>query len=115
MNRFIIVTRHDLIFMDRATQYFVRTGSFVIFAFLFYPDPGRFRVDEVTQDQREDCYVATLHINQVDVQDSRPYYLVVENERGADRHSVALKVEGLFPGEFQFRIISRRRERVKRL
>lgn len=53
----------------------------------------------MTQDQREDCYVATLHINQVDVQDSRPYYLVVENERGADRHSVALKVEGLFPGK----------------
>lgn len=59
---------------------------------------GRFRVDDVTQDQREDCYLATLHINHVDVQDSRPYYLVVENERGADRAVLILKVEGLFPG-----------------
>ncbi|CAO1380023.1 unnamed protein product [Diamesa hyperborea] len=58
---------------------------------------GRFRVDEVTQDQREDCYLATLHINQADAQDSRPYYLVVENERGSDRHSITLKVEGMFP------------------
>lgn len=61
---------------------------------------GRFRVDEVTQDQREDCYLATLHINQADAQDSRPYYLVVENERGSDRHSITLKVEGMFPGAF---------------
>lgn len=61
---------------------------------------GRFRVDDVTQDRREDCYLATLHINQADVQDARPYYLVVENERGADRHSITLKVEGLFPGWF---------------
>lgn len=60
---------------------------------------GRFRVDEVTQDPREDCYLAALHINQADVQDSRPYYLVVENERGADRHAINLKVEGLFPGQ----------------
>jgi hypothetical protein len=60
---------------------------------------GRFRVDDVVQDHREDCYIATLHINQADVQDSRPYYLVVENDRGADRHSIILKVEGLFPGK----------------
>jgi hypothetical protein len=59
---------------------------------------GRFRVDEVVSDHREDCYLATLHINQADVQDSRPYYLVVENERGTDRHSIYLKVEGIFPG-----------------
>lgn len=61
---------------------------------------GRFRVDDVTTDQREDCYIATLHINQADVQDSRSYYLVVENERGADRHSIVLKVEGLLTGCF---------------
>lgn len=64
------------------------------------PFSGRFRVDDVIQDHREDCYIATLHINQADVQDSRPYYLVVENDRGGDRHSIVLKVEGLFPGEF---------------
>lgn len=57
-------------------------------------------MDDVTQDAREDCYLATLHINQADVQDSRPYYLVVENERGADRHSITLKVEGMFSGAF---------------
>lgn len=55
----------------------------------------------MAQDQREDCYLATLHINQADVQDSRPYYLVVENDRGADRHSITLKVEGIFPGSFE--------------
>ncbi|KAG5681586.1 hypothetical protein PVAND_011002 [Polypedilum vanderplanki] len=58
---------------------------------------GRFKVDDVTQDKREDCYIATLHINQADSQDARPYYLVVENERGTDRHSITLKVEGIFP------------------
>jgi hypothetical protein len=65
--------------------------------FAFSPS-GRFKVDDVTQDRREDCYIATLHINQADVQDARPYYLVVENERGTDRHSITLKVEGIFPG-----------------
>ncbi len=59
---------------------------------------GRFKVDDVTQDKREDCYLATLHINQADIQDARPYYLVVENERGTDRHSITLRVEGMFPG-----------------
>jgi len=68
-------------------------------SFLALPTPeGRYRVDEVMQDQREDCYVTTLHINQADMVDSRPYHLVVENERGADRHSITLKVDGLFPG-----------------
>lgn len=75
------------------------TAQSVIFLFsLPFHASGRFRVDDVTQDQREDCYLATLHINQVDVQDSRSYWLVVENERGADRHPIVLKVEGLFPG-----------------
>jgi hypothetical protein len=61
---------------------------------------GRFKVDDVIQDKREDCYLATLHITQADIQDARPYYLVVENERGIDRHSITLKVEGLFSGNF---------------
>ena len=56
-------------------------------------------MDDVTQDLREDCYLATLHINQADIQDSRPYYLVVENERGTDRFAISLKVDGLFPGK----------------
>lgn len=56
----------------------------------------------MTQDKREDCYLATLHINQADIQDARPYYLVVENERGIDRHSITLKVEGMFTGKINF-------------
>lgn len=76
-----------------------KTRSIIFHFSQFRSSLGRFRVDDVTQDQREDCYLATLHINQADVQDSRPYYLVVENERGADRHSINLKVEGLFPGK----------------
>ncbi|XP_058056106.1 uncharacterized protein LOC131207508 [Anopheles bellator] len=57
---------------------------------------GRYRVDDVTQDSREDCYLATLHIEAADLQDQRPYYLVVENERGTDRHAINLRVEGMF-------------------
>ncbi|XP_053670698.1 uncharacterized protein LOC128721020 [Anopheles nili] len=57
---------------------------------------GRYRVDDVTQDSREDCYLATLHIDDADLQDQRPYYLVVENERGTDRHAISLRVEGMF-------------------
>lgn len=58
----------------------------------------RYHVDDVTQDSREDCYLATLHIKNADVHDSRPYYLVVENERGIDRHAINLNVEGMFTG-----------------
>lgn len=50
------------------------------------------------QDSREDCYLATLRIVDTDVHDSRPYYLVVENERGIDRHAISLIVEGMFTG-----------------
>ncbi|XP_031638814.1 hemicentin-2 isoform X1 [Contarinia nasturtii] len=56
----------------------------------------RYHVDEVTQHSLEDCYLASLRIADVDVHDSRPYYLVVENERGIDRHAITLVVEGMF-------------------
>ncbi|XP_055848314.1 hemicentin-2 isoform X1 [Episyrphus balteatus] len=59
----------------------------------------RFRADEVIQDSREDCYLATLHITKTDEHDSRPYYLVVENDRGIDRHAIHLNVEGTFAAE----------------
>lgn len=49
-------------------------------------------------DSREDCYLSTLHIHHTDEHDSRPYYLVVENERGTDRHAIHLIVEGTFAG-----------------
>ncbi|GLV42586.1 uncharacterized protein CBL_03325 [Carabus blaptoides fortunei] len=53
---------------------------------------GRYRVDDVTQDDREDCYVATLHIDAATATDSRAYYLAVENDKGTDRHAVQLYV-----------------------
>ncbi|XP_067635504.1 uncharacterized protein [Eurosta solidaginis] len=53
----------------------------------------RFRADDMLQDSREDCYLSTLHILHADEHDSRPYYLVVENERGTDRHAIHLNVE----------------------
>lgn len=59
-------------------------------------------MDDVTQDSREDCYLVTLHIDDADLQDQRPYYLVVENERGTDRHAVNLRVEGMFSGKCSF-------------
>lgn len=58
----------------------------------------RFRADDMLQDAREDCYLSTLHIHHTDEHDSRPYYLVVENERGTDRHAIHLIVEGTFAG-----------------
>lgn len=66
---------------------------------------GRYRVDDVQQDNREDCYLATLHITDANMQDARPYYLVVENERGTDRHAITLQVEGMFAGLHCFFII----------
>lgn len=63
---------------------------------------GKFRVDDVMQDTREDCYVATLRITDADPADARPYYLVVENERGTDRHAIHLRVDGTFTGAFIF-------------
>lgn len=65
-----------------------------------HPISERYHVDEVLQDSREDCYLATLHIKDADIHDSRPYYLVVENERGVDRHAINLVVEGMFTGAF---------------
>lgn len=62
----------------------------------------RYRVDPVSQDSREDCYLSTLHIADVDLHDSRPYYLVVDNERGIDRHAINLIVEGMFTGAIHF-------------
>lgn len=62
----------------------------------------RYRVDDVKQDTREDCYVATLRIVDADLHDSRPYYLVVENDRGIDRHAIHLRVAGTFTGAFSF-------------
>lgn len=54
----------------------------------------------MTQESQEDCYLAKLHIRDADIHDSRPYYLVVENERGIDRHAINLVVEGMFTGAF---------------
>ncbi|KAH8292457.1 hypothetical protein KR054_010297, partial [Drosophila jambulina] len=61
----------------------------------------RFRADDVQPDTREDCYLSTLHILHTDEHDSRPYYLVVENERGTDRHAIHLIVEGTFAEPYE--------------
>lgn len=56
-------------------------------------------------DAREDCYQAALHIANADLHDSRPYYLVVENDRGIDRQAIHLSVEGSFAGALSFSIL----------
>lgn len=58
----------------------------------------RFNADDLLQDAREDCYLSTLHILNTNEHDARPYYLVVENERGIDRQAIQLNVEGMFTG-----------------
>ncbi|CAH1986092.1 unnamed protein product [Acanthoscelides obtectus] len=55
---------------------------------------GKYKVDDVTQEEREDCYLATLHIRDTTSTDSRAYYLAVENDKGTDRHAVQLYVNG---------------------
>lgn len=54
---------------------------------------GRFKA-ELLADEREDCYEAKLHVSEAEPGDSRPYYLHVENDKGADRHPVVLTVRG---------------------
>lgn len=55
---------------------------------------GRYRVDKVIQEEREDCYLSTLHIKDASAIDSRAYYLTVENDKGKDRHAIQLYVNG---------------------
>ena len=57
---------------------------------------GRFKVDEVVQDAREDCYLTMFHINSITVTDSRTYYLTVENDKGYDKHAIHLIVNGIY-------------------
>ncbi|GJQ79304.1 hypothetical protein Trydic_g16171 [Trypoxylus dichotomus] len=54
---------------------------------------GRYRVDDIIQEAREDCYLTTLRIKDADGTDSRAYYLVVENDRGVDKHTVQLYID----------------------
>jgi hypothetical protein len=61
---------------------------------MFFICLGRYKVDDVIQEEREDCYLATLHIKDASATDSRAYYLAVENDRGTDRHAVQLFVNG---------------------
>ncbi|KAF5289667.1 hypothetical protein FQR65_LT11784 [Abscondita terminalis] len=55
-------------------------------------EKGRFKVDDVTEEDREDCYSAALHILNAESVDSRAYYLAVENDKGKDKHAVLLHV-----------------------
>ncbi|KAL1124785.1 hypothetical protein AAG570_001406, partial [Ranatra chinensis] len=72
---------------------------------------GRYHAEQLIQDRREDCYEARLHVREVDPADSRTYFLVVENEKGTDRHFLRLAVRGSYApnGKFQhhsYQIIS---------
>uniref|UniRef100_A0A8D8Z044 Kin of IRRE-like protein 3 n=1 Tax=Cacopsylla melanoneura TaxID=428564 RepID=A0A8D8Z044_9HEMI len=57
---------------------------------------GKYQADDLNQDRREDCYEARLHISDVDIADSRNYYLSVENDRGYDKYGVHLAVRGSY-------------------
>ena len=43
---------------------------------------------------REDCYIARLLVRKVGPEDSKKYFLAVENIHGEDRYAVALNVKG---------------------
>lgn len=51
-------------------------------------------MDDVTQEEGEDCYLTTLHVKDTSATDSRTYYLLVENDKGKDTHAVQLYVNG---------------------
>ncbi|XP_045117706.1 irregular chiasm C-roughest protein-like isoform X3 [Portunus trituberculatus] len=54
---------------------------------------GRYVAENLAQqDVREDCYSAKLRVQGVDVTDSRDYILNVQNDKGADRYAVGLRV-----------------------
>jgi hypothetical protein len=42
---------------------------------------------------REDCYIARLLVRKVSPEDSKKYFLAVENIHGEDRYAVALNVK----------------------
>ena len=44
---------------------------------------------------REDCYIARLLVRKVSPEDSKKYFLAVENIHGEDRYAVALNVKGM--------------------
>jgi hypothetical protein len=44
---------------------------------------------------REDCYIARLLVRKVSPQDSKKYFLAVENIHGEDRYAVSLSVKGI--------------------
>ena len=45
---------------------------------------------------REDCYIARLLVRKVSPEDSKKYFLAVENIHGEDRYAVALNVKGMY-------------------
>lgn len=53
---------------------------------------GRYVAENLAQDARQDCYSARLRVQGADVTDSRDYILNVQNEKGADRYAVELRV-----------------------
>ena len=48
----------------------------------------------VEHPEREDCYIARLLVKAVNPQDSRRYFLDVENVHGTERYAVGLTVAG---------------------
>lgn len=56
---------------------------------------GRFLAEQMVEHpEREDCYIARLLVRKVGPEDSRRYFLDVENAHGTDRYAVALTVKG---------------------
>ena len=56
---------------------------------------GRYLAEQLVEHpEREDCYIARLVVKKVSPEDSKKYYLVVENVHGTDRYAVILNVKG---------------------
>ena len=56
---------------------------------------GRYLAEQLVEHpEREDCYIARLVVKKVSPQDSKKYFLVVENAHGTDRYAVVLNVKG---------------------
>lgn len=91
--RRVTATVSDFSFCPVLKSHQTDTEALNLYKHTYLSPLGRYHADEIVQDEREDCYLASFHVMDVSNQDSRPYYLVVENDRGTDKHPIHLVVD----------------------
>ena len=93
---------HKVLFILIALLFYCYLHELSIIISIFFLDlkdlDGRFIADQMIEHpNREDCYIARLLVRKVSPEDSKKYFLAVENIHGEDRYAVALNVKGRIP------------------